>query len=56
MLFQKLLQPVAHMMQVPGKLLRERVSHAYNYWLNVPADKLVVVSDIGHMYHYSLTL
>jgi len=56
MLFQELLQPLAHILQVPSMLLRAKISHAYNYWLKVPADKLVVVKDIAHMHHYSITL
>jgi len=56
MLFQKLLQPLAHILQVPEKLLRTRFYHAYNYWLKVPADKLAVVNDIALMQHYSITL
>ena len=56
MLFQKLLQPVSHFLQVPGKQLQARVSHAYNYWLKVPADKLVVVNDIANNYRVSLFL
>jgi geranylgeranyl diphosphate synthase type 3 len=56
MLFQKLLQPLAHILQVPGKQFRSRLSHAYNYWLKVPADKLTVVKEIAHMLHYSFVL
>ena len=56
MLFQKLLQPVAHILQVPSKLHRTRFSHAYNYWLKVPADKLAVVNDLAHMHHTSFVL
>jgi geranylgeranyl diphosphate synthase type 3 len=43
-------------MQVPGKQFRKRISHAYNYWLKVPADKLILVMDIADMVHYSLSL
>ena len=56
MLFQKLLQPLAHILQVPGKQFSPRISHAYNYWLQVPTDKLIVVKEIAHMIHYSSTL
>ena len=56
MLFQKLLQPLAHILRVPGELIRTRFSHAYNYWLKVPADKLVVVNDVFHMQNYSIAL
>jgi len=56
MLFQKLLQPLAHILQVPGKQFLPRISHAYNYWLKVPADKLIVVKEIAYTVHYSLLL
>ena len=56
MLFQKLLQPLSHIMQVPGKQIRARLSHAYNYWLKVPADKLTVVKEIAQKLHYSIVL
>jgi geranylgeranyl diphosphate synthase type 3 len=55
MLFQNLLQSLSHILQVPGKI-RARFSHAYNYWLKVPADKLIVVKEIAHMLHYSILL
>jgi len=56
MLFQNVLQPLAHILQVPGELPPARFSHAYNYWLKVPADKLVVVKDIAHKQNYSIAL
>jgi geranylgeranyl diphosphate synthase type 3 len=56
MLFQKLLQPLAHTMQVPGKQIVPRIAHAYNYWLKVPADKLTVLKEIEPTFHYSLIL
>jgi geranylgeranyl diphosphate synthase type 3 len=56
MLFQKLLQPLAHILQVPGEQFRARISHAYNYWLKVPEDKLILVKEIAHMLHYSIVL
>jgi len=52
-LFQKLLQPLAHILQVSGKLFQPRISDAYNYWLQVPANKLILVREIAHMVHYS---
>jgi geranylgeranyl diphosphate synthase type 3 len=56
MLFQKLLQPLAHILQVPGKQIQARISNAYNYWLKVPSDKLIVVKEIAHMIHYFVVL
>jgi len=56
MLFQKILQPVSHTLQIPGKQHLVKLASAYNYWLKVPADKLIVVKDIEHAFHYSLLL
>ena len=56
MLFQKLLQPLAHVLQVPGKHFVPRISRAYNYWLQVPADKLIVVKEIARTINYSTVL
>nr|BBH72802.1 geranylgeranyl diphosphate synthase-4 [Nasutitermes takasagoensis] len=53
---EKILQPLAHTLQVPGKQILARIAHAYNYWLKVPADKLIVLKDIDHTFHYSLIL
>jgi len=56
MLFQKLLQPFAHLTQVPGMQILTRIPHAYNYWLKVPADKLIALKDICHIIHHSCVL
>jgi hypothetical protein len=56
MLFQKILQPVAHLLQFPGQQIRARFSHAYNHWLNVSPDKLMLVKEIGDMFHHSILL
>nr|BAF42685.1 geranylgeranyl diphosphate synthase-1-A-isoform [Nasutitermes takasagoensis]BAF42690.1 geranylgeranyl diphosphate synthase-1-A-isoform [Nasutitermes takasagoensis] len=53
---EKILQPVAHTLQIPGKQHLVKLASAYNYWLKVPADKLTVVKDIEHAFHYSLLL
>jgi len=56
MLFQKLLQPLAHILQVPGKQFLPRISQAYNNCLQVAADTLIVVKEIAHMVHYASIL
>jgi geranylgeranyl diphosphate synthase type 3 len=56
MLFQNILQPLAHLQQVPGKQIRARFSQSCNYWLKLPADKFNVVKDIADMFHYSFLL
>jgi hypothetical protein len=56
MLFQKLLQPLAHILHGPGKKMRAKFVHAYNYWFKVPADKLIALKDVGRMLQYSILL
>lgn len=53
---EKLLQPFTYILQVPGKQIRAKLAHAFNYWLNIAADKLVVVGDIVQMLHNSSLL
>lgn len=43
-------------MQVPGKQIRAKLAHAFNYWLKIPADKLNIVGDIIQMLHNSSLL
>jgi len=56
MLFQKTLQPMTHILQVPGKQFAPKITHAYTYWLQVPADQLIVAKEIAHMVHYASIL
>jgi len=46
MLFQKVLQPFTHLMQVPGKQFRTKLFRGFNYWLKAPAEKFNLVRDI----------
>jgi len=55
-LFQKVLQPLAHVLQVPGKQFRPKFFHAFNYWLKVPADQFSMLSDIVEMLHTATLL
>jgi geranylgeranyl diphosphate synthase, type III len=41
---------------VPGKQIRAKLAHAFNYWLTIPDEKLVVVGDIVQMLHNSSLL
>jgi hypothetical protein len=45
MLFQKIIQAVTHIQKLPGKKMREELAHSFNYWLKVPADKLLSVKE-----------
>lgn len=53
---EKLLQPFTYILQVPGKQIRAKLAHAFNYWLKIHGDKLVVVGDIVQMLHNSSLL
>lgn len=48
---QKILQPFTYIMQVPGKNFRTKLSRAFNYWLNIPDEKLRVIENIVQMLH-----
>jgi hypothetical protein len=51
MLFQKIIQPVKHVMQLPGKKMIPEFAHSLNYWLQVPADKLLLVKGISQNFY-----
>lgn len=48
---KKLLQPFSYILQVPGKQIRAKLAHAFNFWLDIPAEKLQCVGDIVQMLH-----
>uniref|UniRef100_A0A914UKW5 Geranylgeranyl pyrophosphate synthase n=1 Tax=Plectus sambesii TaxID=2011161 RepID=A0A914UKW5_9BILA len=46
-----LLAPYAYICQMPGKHIRSKLATAFNIWLNVPKDKLMLISEIVQMLH-----
>ncbi|KAI9068619.1 terpenoid synthase [Trametes sanguinea] len=46
-----LLEPFTHIYSVPGKEIRGQMIAAFNDWLNVPADKLAVISKVVSKLH-----
>lgn len=46
-----LLQPFNYLRQVPGKEIRTRMIHAFDEWLQVPADKLEIITKVIEMLH-----
>jgi geranylgeranyl diphosphate synthase type 3 len=56
MLFQKVLQPVTHILQVPVKQIRTKLCHAFNHWVKVPEDKLNLVRDVIELLHINSLL
>ena len=51
-----LLEPYTYILQVPGKQIRAKLAHAFNYWLKIPEDKLFVVGEIIQLLHTSSLL
>ncbi|CAL7936110.1 unnamed protein product [Xylocopa violacea] len=51
-----LLEPFSYILRVPGKLIRAKLSNAFNYWLKIPQDKLHAIGDIIQMLHTSSLL
>lgn len=48
---EKLLEPFAYILQIPGKNIRSKLARAFNRWLKVPEDKLKEIEDIIEMLH-----
>ncbi|XP_076245322.1 geranylgeranyl pyrophosphate synthase quemao isoform X2 [Calliopsis andreniformis] len=51
-----LLEPFGYILQVPGKQIRGKLAHAFNYWLKIRQDKLRAIGDIIQMLHTSSLL
>ncbi|KAF2368606.1 Polyprenyl synthetase [Trinorchestia longiramus] len=46
-----LLQPFRYVLQVPGKMIRTKLAHAFNYWLQIPHEKLSAIAEITLLLH-----
>lgn len=44
-------RPFAYIQKLPGKKIRSKLSFAFNYWLNIPANKLQSIDEIVQMLH-----
>lgn len=51
MFTQILLQPFTYLLQCQGKQIRVKLSLAFNYWLNIPPEKLGIINDVVQMLH-----
>ena len=49
--WQVLLQPFHYVLQVPGKMIREQLAQAFNYWMKIPKDKLDAISEVVLVLH-----
>ncbi|CAF4340787.1 unnamed protein product, partial [Rotaria sp. Silwood2] len=46
-----LLEPYEYIRTIPGKQIRPKLIKAFNFWLNIPDDKLIVIGDLIEMLH-----
>ncbi|XP_051176087.1 terpene synthase isoform X2 [Leptopilina boulardi] len=53
---EKLLKPFTYILQVPGKQIRGKLAHAFNFWLKIANEKILVVGNIIQMLHNSSLL
>lgn len=53
---QKLLEPFAYILQVPGKNIRAKLAGAFNLWFKIPEEKLALITDIVQILHNSSLL
>lgn len=45
------LEPYSYLLQVPGKAVRSKLIAAFNFWMDVPQDKVDAISHIVQMLH-----
>ncbi|XP_059156776.1 geranylgeranyl pyrophosphate synthase-like isoform X1 [Physella acuta] len=48
---QILLEPYKYICQIPGKQIRTKLSAAFNHWLRIPEEKMIIVSEVIQMLH-----
>jgi len=48
-----LLEPLNHILKIPGKEIRTRLIQAFNLWLNIPPDVLQRIAEIVKILHVS---
>lgn len=53
---QILLQTYTYIQELPGKNIRSKLSIAFNYWMNIPIEKLKAIGEIVQMLHNSSLL
>ena len=45
------LQPYQYILSIPGKGIRSRLAQAFNFWLQIPVEKLREIEEIVEMLH-----
>ena len=48
---QCLLEPYAYITEKPGKNVRTKLIQAFNLWLEIPEDKIELISEVTKMLH-----
>uniref|UniRef100_A0A0B6ZPU4 Geranylgeranyl pyrophosphate synthase n=1 Tax=Arion vulgaris TaxID=1028688 RepID=A0A0B6ZPU4_9EUPU len=48
---QILLAPYRYICQIPGKQIRTKLSFAFNHWLEIPEEKMKIISEVIQMLH-----
>ncbi|XP_032820725.1 geranylgeranyl pyrophosphate synthase isoform X1 [Petromyzon marinus] len=46
-----LMEPYNYLLQLPGAQIRTKLSKAFNYWLQIPEDKLQIIMEVTQMLH-----
>jgi len=53
---KKILEPYLYLTENPGKGVRSKIIQAFNVWLRVPEDKLIIICESTEMLHNSSLL
>ncbi|CAF1160099.1 unnamed protein product [Rotaria sordida] len=46
-----LLEPYEYIRTIPGKQIRPKLIKAFNFWLNIPEEKLLIIGNLIEMLH-----
>lgn len=46
-----MLEPYTYILQIPGKEIRSKLIEAFNIWLDVPTEDLLVIQEVVRKLH-----
>ncbi|XP_071496478.1 geranylgeranyl pyrophosphate synthase-like [Diadema antillarum] len=46
-----LMEPYNYIAQIPGKQIRTKLSRAFNYWMNIPEERVTKIGEVIQMLH-----
>lgn len=49
--WQVLQAPLDYLLTIPGKDVRGKMMDAFNLWLQIPAEKLVIIKEVVKLLH-----